>query len=145
MVGLVLKEPSCYWQMKGGIHAMSGKDKKLSSLVNDLSDRVQAQDTLLKDLQKQMAQQQEALNNLLNQVEAQERTSMRVQEYCESLNQTLYSLAQNESITLPLPPPPRPRDAFPVSDIFSKLDLEKVLKIAMYVSNVYSEKDDDES
>jgi len=123
------------------------KDKKLSSLVNDLSDRVQAQDTLLKDLQKQMAQQQEALTNLLANMEAQERSSMRLQEYCETLNQTLYSLAQNESISLPLPPPPPPRarDPFPVSDIFSKLDLEKVLKIAMYVSNVYSEKDDDES
>ncbi|MBY0099411.1 hypothetical protein [Mesobacillus maritimus] len=123
------------------------KDKKLSSLVNDLSDRVQAQDTIIKDLQKQMAQQQEALTNLLANMEAQERSSMRLQEYCESLNQTLYSLAQNEAITLPTPPPPppRPRDPFPVSDIFSKLDLEKVLKIAMYVSNVYSEKDDDES
>jgi hypothetical protein len=128
--------------MKGGIHGMSGKDKKLSSLVNDLSDRVQAQDTLLMDLQKQMAQQQEALNNLLNKVEAQERTSMRLQEYSETINQSLYSLAQNEAITLPLPPPPT-REPFPVSDIFSKLDLEKVLKIAMYVTKVYSDEGDE--
>jgi hypothetical protein len=130
--------------MKGGIHEMSGKDKKLSSLVNDLSERVQAQDTLLKDLQKQMAQQQEALNNLLNRVEAQERTSMRLQEYSESINQSLYSLAQNEAISLPILPPPPTREPFPVSDILSKLDLEKVLKVAMYVTKVYSE-DDDES
>ncbi|MCM3671997.1 hypothetical protein M3181_24100 [Mesobacillus maritimus] len=108
---------------------MSNKEK-VNSLVQTLSEQVQAQEDILRMMQKQLQQQQESFNQLLHRSTAQESLLRKLLQQSGNFNPAVVdSLPANM-------PAAQARDPF--SDILSRLELQKLLKIAMYVSDLYT-------